>query len=284
MSAPLPPAAGVIGWPVAHSKSPFIHRFWLEALGLDGDYGRFPVHPDQLGAAIRALPALGLRGVNVTVPHKQAVLPFLDSIDPAAAAIGAVNTVVVEDGRLAGYNSDAAGFLEPVRQHLRARALQPGAALILGAGGAARAIAHALAGDGFTVHVVNRDPARARALVRAVGGAGDGPDARYALAAHARPRVVRDGLSLLINTTTLGMCGAPPLPIALDEVAAGTLVYDIVYTPLETPLLAEARRRGLPTIDGLAMLIGQAAIAFGLFYGAPPPRDRDAALRALLTV
>jgi shikimate dehydrogenase len=141
-----------------------------------------------------------------------------------------------------------------------------------------------LAGEGFAVHVVNRDPARARALVRAVGGAGDGPEALYALAAHARPQVAGDGLTLLVNTTTLGMSGAPPLPVALDAVAAGTLVYDIVYAPLETPLLAEARRRGLPTIDGLAMLIGQAAIAFGLFYGAPPPRDRDAALRALLTV
>jgi shikimate dehydrogenase len=284
MSAPLPAVAGVIGWPVAHSKSPRIHRFWLEALGIDGDYGRFPVHPDRLGAAIRALPALGLRGVNVTVPHKQAVLPFLDRIDPTAAAIGAVNTVVVEEGGSAGYNSDAAGFLEPVRQHLRTRALRPGAALILGAGGAARAIAHALAGEGFAVHVVYRDTARARALVHAVGGAGDGPDALYALAAHARPQVAGDGLTLLVNTTTLGMSGAPPLPVALDDVAAGTLVYDIVYAPLETPLLAEARRRGLPTIDGLAMLIGQAAIAFGLFYGAPPPRDRDAALRALLTV
>ncbi|HWW65517.1 MAG TPA: shikimate dehydrogenase [Sphingomonadaceae bacterium] len=281
---PLPPVAGVIGWPVAHSKSPLIHRFWLDRLGIDGDYGRFPVEPEQLGKAIAALPALGLRGVNVTVPHKQAVIPFLDRLDMRAAAIGAVNTVVVEEaGRLTGYNSDADGFLEAVLRYKAGRAA--GQALVIGAGGAAQAVAHALAGDGFAVHVVNRDPARARALVRATGGAGDGPDALYDLARHCRPRLGgTDGaLNLLVNTTTLGMKGAPPLDMVLDDVASGTLVYDIVYAPLETPLLAEARRRGLPTVDGLEMLIGQAAIAFELFYGQPAPRDEDAALRRLLT-
>lgn len=281
MSA-LPPVAGVIGWPVAHSKSPIIHHFWLEKLGLDGDYARFPVHSDRLGDAIRALLALGLRGANVTVPHKQAVIPFLDRLDSDAAAIGAVNTVVVEEGGLVGYNSDAAGFLEPVRRYAQERSLPPGEALILGAGGAAQAIAYALAGDGFAVRAVNRDPARARALVRAVGGVGGGPDALYDLACHRSPRLGGAGLNLLVNTTTLGMAGAPPLAIGLDDVAEGTLVYDIVYAPLETPLLAEARRRGLPVIDGLAMLIGQAAIAFQLFYGQPAPREHDAALRALL--
>ena len=281
MSA-LPPVAGVIGWPVAHSKSPIIHHFWLEKLGLDGDYARFPVHPDRLGAAIGALTALGLRGANITVPHKQAVIPFLDRLHPDAAAIGAVNTVVVEDGGLVGYNSDAAGFLEPVRRAVQERGLPPGEALILGAGGAAQAIAYALAGDGFAVRVVNRDPARARALVRATGGAGDGADALYDLACHSRPRLAGAGLNLLVNTTTLGMVGAPPLAVGLDDVTEGTFVYDIVYVPLETPLLAEARRRGMPAIDGLSMLIGQAAIAFQLFYGQPAPREHDAALRALL--
>jgi len=279
----LPAAAGVFGWPVAHSKSPIIHRFWLEKLGLDGEYSRFPVHPDRLGAAIRALPALGLRGVNLTVPHKEAVLPFLDSCDDDAAAIGAVNTVVVEDGKLVGYNSDAAGFMEAVRRRMATCGLRPGTALLYGAGGAARAIAHGLTRAGFSLRIVNRAPARARALVRAVGGTGDGPDADYDLAHHLRPHLPGGALDLVVNTTTLGMTGMPPLAISLEDVGADTLVYDIVYAPLETPLLAQARRHGLATVDGLAMLIGQAAVAFERFYGRPAPRAHDHALRALLT-
>ena len=284
MTAPLPPSAGVIGWPVAHSKSPLIHRFWLEKLGIDGDYGRFPVHPDRLGEAIGALPALGLRGVNVTVPHKQAVLAHLDRVDEQATRIGAVNTVVVEDGALVGYNSDAPGFLEPLRP-LLARAWLFRMARVIGTGGAALAIARALHDEGFTVVIIGRDLDKARA-VRA-GFAAD--DSLIATLDHFRAPsdfewTDRSGvLDLVVNATTLGMTGQPALGIDFSHVPPGSIVYDIVYSPLETPLLAEARARGHATIDGLAMLIGQAAVAFERFYGAPPPRGHDAELRELLT-
>jgi shikimate dehydrogenase len=284
VTAPLPPSAGIFGWPIAHSKSPLIHRFWLEKLGLDGDYGRFPVHPDRLGAAVRALPALGLRGVNVTVPHKQAVMAHLDRIDPQAARIGAVNTVVVEDGALVGYNSDAPGFLEPLRPQLAQRWLFK-MARIIGTGGAALAIAHALHDVGFVVVVIGRDEAKAEALARRFA-----PDERYftSLEAFRAPTDFafddRAGiLDLVVNATSLGMKGQPPLDVDFSHVPPGAIVYDIVYAPLETPLLAAARERGHATIDGLAMLIGQAAVAFEKFYGAAAPRAHDAELRERLT-
>ncbi len=271
-------SAGVIGWPVAHSKSPLIHRFWLERLGLDGDYGRFAVAPERLDQAIAALPLFGLTGVNVTVPHKQAVIPLLDRIDPAAATIGAVNTVVVEDDRLVGYNSDAPGFLEPLGD-IGDRA---GRGVVIGAGGAARAVVHALASAGFRVDIANRDVNKAEALATELGGRGSGA---MPLAALADLDFPADGsrIDLIVNTTVLGMTGAPPLEIRLDRVAPTVVVYDIVYAPLDTPLLVAARGRSHRTIDGLSMLIGQAAVAFRHFYGAVPPRGDDAALRALLT-
>lgn len=284
MSAPLPPSAGVIGWPVAHSKSPAIHRFWLDKLGIDGDYGRFPVEPDRLGEAIRALPALGLRGVNVTVPHKQAVMTHLDRIDEQARRIGAVNTVVVEDGALVGYNSDAPGFLEPLRPLLERPWLFT-MARIIGTGGAALAIAQALHDEGFTIVVVGRDLDKARAL-----RAGFAPDDSLiaTLDSFRAPLdfewTDRSGvLDLVVNATTLGMAGQPALDLDFSNVPPGAIVYDIVYAPLETPLLAEARARGHATIDGLAMLIGQAAVAFEKFFGVAPPRAYDAELRELLT-
>lgn len=278
MSRAFAGSAGVIGWPVAHSKSPLIHRFWLDRLGLDGDYGRFAVAPERLDQAIAALPALGLAGVNITVPHKQAVIPLLDRIDPAADRIGAVNTVVVEDGRLAGYNSDAPGFLEPLGD-IGGRA---GRAVVIGAGGAARAVVHALASAGFRVDIANRDLAKAEALAAELGGPDSGT---MTLADLANLDFSVDGsrVDLIVNSSVLGMAGAPPLNIGLDRVAPTVVVYDIVYAPLDTPLLVAARARGHPTVDGLSMLIGQAAVAFRHFYGAAPPRDDDAALRALLT-
>ncbi len=284
MTATLPPSAGVIGWPVAHSKSPLIHRFWLEKLGLDGDYGRFPVHPDRLGEAIRALPAFGLRGVNVTVPHKQAVLPHLDRIDEMASQVGAVNTIVVEDDGLVGYNTDAEGFLEPLRP-LLARSWLFKMARIIGTGGAALAIAHALHAQGFTIVVIGRDLAKARAV-----RAGFAPDDSLITTIDSFRRPLdfvwddRSGvLDLVVNATSLGMAGQPPLGIDFSNVPPGAVVYDIVYSPLETPLLAEARARGHAVVDGLSMLIGQAALAFERFFGASPPREHDAELRTLLT-
>ena len=278
------PYAEVIGDPIAHSKSPLIHNFWLDRLGLAGAYRATHVLPDTLAAYIadrRTDPAW--RGCNVTLPHKQAVMPLLGRIDPVAAAIGAVNVIVPEDGELVGYNSDAPGFLEPLRPWL-ARTHLFKLARIIGSGGAARAVAHALWGAGFTLVAVARDRAKAEALVAPFDAGhvhvGD-------LADLARPTDFvfddRAGiLDLVVNATSLGMVGKPPLEIDFSHVPPGALVYDLVYAPLETDLLAEARRRGHIAIDGLDMLIGQAAVAFEKFYGVAAPRGADAELRALL--
>lgn len=258
-------AAGVMGWPVAHSLSPAIHHFWLAALGLDGDYGRFAVRPERLGAALRALPDLGLAGVNLTVPHKVAALAHLDSVDEPARRVGAVNTVTVAaDGRLAGTNTDVAGFLEP----LAGRSFRH--VVLVGAGGAARAVVAALPELGAErLTILNRSRGAGEALLGGSGLAGEVRD----LAAGA------PACDLLVNATSLGMAGQPPLGIAWEGAAT---VCDIVYRPLETALLSEARARGAETVDGLHMLIGQAARAFALFFGVTPPRARDGELRDVL--
>jgi len=278
--------AEVIGAPVAQSKSPLIHRYWLEQLGREGDYGRRHVPVEELAdylAMRRADPAW--RGSNVTIPHKQAVLPLLDRIDPLAERIGAANIVVPEPDGLVGYNSDAPGFLEPLRPRLAERHLLR-TARILGTGGAARGIAHALWNEGFTLIIVGRNRAKAQALADSF----DPAHVHVAtLESFARPLAFDWGdcegrLDLVVNATSLGMTGQPPLAIDFSNVPPGAVVYDAVYAPLETELLAQARRRGHPVIDGLSMLIGQARIAFRHFYGAAPPEsgDGDAALRALL--
>lgn len=284
MTVSLPASAGIIGWPVAQSKSPLIHRFWLAKLGLDGDYGRFPVHPNVLGEAIRGLPALGLRGVNVTMPHKRMVMAHLDRIDPVAARIGAVNTVVVEGDELVGYNTDADGFLDPLRPLLD-RTWLFRMARVIGTGGAALAISQALHAHGFTIVVIGRDLEKAKAL-----RAGFAPDDSLIAtldsfrAASDFEWTDRSGvLDLVVNATSLGMKGQPPLDLDFSHVPPAAVIYDIVYSPLETPLLAEARTRGHATVDGLSMLIGQAALAFEHFFGAAPPREHDDELRALLT-
>lgn len=281
------PHAEVIGDPIAHSKSPLIHRFWLERLGLEGRYERTRVEAPALPAFLaerRADPAWA--GCNVTIPHKQAVLPLLDRLDPLAARIGAVNTVVRDGEALVGHNSDAPGFLEPLRNRLAERHLLRTARLF-GTGGAARAIAHALLGEGFHLVLIGRTLDKAAALAAELGG---GPDIHPApLDAFGTPLSFdwgeMDGrLDLVVNATSLGMTGQPPLPLDLSHLPPNAIVYDAVYAPLETPLLAAASGAGHPVVDGLAMLIGQAAAAFRLFFGAEPPRDpgSDAALRALL--
>lgn len=266
-----PVVAGVIGWPVAHSKSPLIHRFWLSKTGVDGEYSRFPVSPEALSAAMRGMAALGLRGVNVTVPHKVAVMAHLDVIEASAAAVGAVNLVrVAEDGRLLGANTDVDGICQPLaRYDLAGRNV-----LIVGAGGAARAAVVALARlAAGQINIMARDSSKARAMLESLGVVGS------VLAMDEKPL----DMALVFNATTLGMVGQPPLATDLAGMAADGVVFDAVYAPLETPLLAAARVLGLTTIDGLAMLIGQAASAFELIYGAPAPREHDDELRALLT-
>lgn len=279
------PYAEVIGDPIAHSKSPLIHGFWLEKRGIAGDYRKAHVLPDGLAdyfAARRADPVW--RGCNVTIPHKQAVMPLLDRIDPAAGRIGAVNSVVREGEDLVGYNSDAPGFLEPLRPLFAGTQLFR-MARVFGAGGAARAVIDALHHANFALVVAARRREQAEALI-----AGYDPALNHVatLDHFAEPTDFafddRTGIfDLVVNTTPLGMAGRPPLALDFSHVPPGAVVCDIVYAPLETPLLAEARRRGLRTIDGLAMLIGQAAVAFEKFFGAAPPREHDAELRALLT-
>ena len=273
MNSLLPPSAGVIGWPVAHSKSPRIHRFWLEKLGMDGDYGRFPVHPDTLAMAIRALPALGLRGINVTVPHKLAVMDHLDQLSPAASAVGAVNTVVVEaDGRLFGTNTDVDGIVEPLcNAGLRGKKV-----VIAGSGGAARAALAAMQVlETGEITLLARDFVKAEALLAAMAIA----NAR--VLSFEKAALAGDS-ALFFNATTLGMTGNPPLPVDLAAFSTKMTVFDAVYAPLKTALLASARALGMPTIDGLAMLVGQAATAFTLFFGADAPRQHDETLRKLL--
>lgn len=268
MSAERVCTAGVMGWPVAHSKSPLIHRFWLQRLGVDGDYARFPVHPDGLQAALRALPALGISGVNITVPLKVAAIAHMDRLDPLALQVGAVNCVVVApDGRLAGHNSDVAGFAEPLASRTVAHAV------VVGAGGAGRAVLAGLRRIGVRrVTLMNRTVAAAAALIDEMRLTGE--------AVALSDRV--PACDLLVNASSLGMAGQPPLAPDLSALPPHALVYDLVYAPLETALLAAARARGLPTIDGLSMLIGQAAEAFALFYGRRAPRADDALLRARL--
>lgn len=281
------PYAEVIGDPIVQSKSPAIHNFWLSKLGIQGEYRACHVTPGELEtyfAKRRGDP--DWRGCNITMPHKQAAMAWLDAIDPQAKRIGAVNTVVRgADGRLTGYNTDAPGFLEPLR-HLLGRQHLFRMARILGAGGAARAIVAALADEGFTLVLAARDPAKARALLDELAPKGE----HHAVdLAHFAPETDfafddRQGLlDLIVNASPLGMAGQPPLAFDFSHAPPGSVVYDIVTHPLNTPLLVEARERGFSTVDGLAMLIGQAAVAFEKFFGAPAPREHDAQLREILT-
>ena len=257
--------AGVIGWPVAHSCSPRLHGYWLRKYGIDGAYIPLPVRPQQFAAALRALPMLGFAGVNVTVPHKEAALSVVDRSDSAARRIGAVNTIVAApDGTLDGRNSDGFGFMENLRAGVVGWSPKAGPAVILGAGGAARAVAVALSDGGAPeIRIVNRTVERAERLSADIGG----PFRVYGWAERASALF---DAALLVNTTTLGMTGQPPLELALDPLPTTAVVNDIVYSPLETVLLAAARARGNPVVDGLGMLLHQARPAFAAWFGVEP--------------
>ncbi|WP_347717137.1 shikimate dehydrogenase [Sphingomonas sp.] len=267
------PFAEVIGDPIAHSKSPLIHNFWLGKLGIDAEYRSRRV--SALAAAdyftqVRA--DADWLGCNVTMPLKGLVGGEIDRIDRSAAKIGAINTVVREGDVLAGYNSDGAGFFEPFEGRFdddRRRT-----ACLMGTGGAARSIAIALLEAEFNLTVLGRSQQRAADFALSIGAP-----------LEIRPGAIGDPLrdpALLVNATSLGMAGQPDLPVSLDSLGPDAIVYDIVYSPLETPLLAAARQRGLATIDGLQMLVGQAAVAFEKFFGVQAPRQHDAELRERL--
>jgi shikimate dehydrogenase len=278
--------AEVIGDPIAKSKSPLIHGFWLAKLGIAADYRACHVRPEELADYLERRRAdTDWLGCNVTMPHKQAILPLLGRIDPPAGSIGAVNTVLaLGEAGLAGTNTDASGFLEPLRADL-AETHYYRMARILGTGGAARAIITALADKGFTLVVAGRDPGKARALLDELAPKGE--HHAIHLSHFADPTDFafddREGcLDLVINASSLGMEGQPPLAFDWSHAPPGSIAYDIVTYPLVTPFLEGAAAKGFRTIDGLSMLIGQAATAFERFFGAAPPREHDAELRAIL--
>ena len=279
--------AEVIGDPIAQSKSPVIHKFWLEKVGIAADYRACQVTAASLAdyfAARRADP--DWRGCNVTMPHKQAVMPLLGRLDPLAARVAAVNTVVPGlDGLLHGFNTDVAGFLEPLRALLTAPHLVR-MARIFGAGGAARAIVAALADHGFTLVLAARDPAKARKLLIELVPHGEHhtpPLDHFAQSTDFSFDDRTQLFDLVVNASPLGMAGQPPLALDFSHVPPGSVVYDIVTNPHDTAFLKAAHAAGFVTIDGMAMLIGQAAAAFALFFGQPAPREHDAELRALLS-
>jgi len=264
--------AGVMGWPVAHSRSPRLHGHWLERYGIDGAYVPLAVRPEDFATALRTLPKLGFRGCNVTVPHKEAAARLVDRLEPFARRVGAVNTVIVDQaGALEGRNTDGFGFVENLRQECPAFRFDAGPALVLGAGGAARAIVAALLDAGApSVRLANRSRERAAALAAELGGAIEIVDWAKAATACA-------SANLLVNTTTLGMQGQPPLDLALDDLPRAALVTDIVYVPLRTDLLRRASQLGHPTVDGIGMLLHQARPGFEAWFGRAP--DVDGALK-----
>ena len=257
--------AGVMGWPVAHTRSPAIHNHWISRHGLKGAYVQLPVHPDRLEAALRGLPALGFAGCNVTVPHKVSAMHFMDELHPTAQRVAAINTIVVQpDGSLLGMNNDGAGYIQSLRDADPTWRGDAGPALVLGAGGAARAIVVALLDEGVPeLRITNRTLERAQALAEAFGD-------RVKVVPWAERNEAMAGVSLLVNTTTQGMHGQPPLDVALDALPAAAMVSDAIYIPMETPLLAQGRLRGHRTVNGLGMLLNQARPAFKAWFGVMP--------------
>lgn len=282
------PLAHVIGDPIAHSKSPIIHEFWLQKLGLAGKYARTHVKAGELAdylAASKDNPQWV--GCNVTMPHKQAIITHLDRLHPLAKKLDAVNTVVrAKDGALVGFNTDVEGFLEPLRPVLEKQHLFR-MARIIGTGGAARAIVAGLADQGFTLVLAARNPDKARALLEELAPKGEHhaiPLDHFAQATDFEFDDRDQCLDLVVNASPLGMTGSPALAFDWSHAPPGSIAYDIVTSPIDTPFLQSARGQGHEAINGYAMLIGQAASAFERFFGTAPPREHDAELMELLNV
>jgi shikimate dehydrogenase len=254
--------AGVFGWPVNHSLSPKLHGYWLKHYGIDGEYTAQAVEPDNLAAALKSLPKKNWRGCNLTLPHKETAVEILDSLDEVAESIGAVNTVVVgADGALRGTNTDAYGFFENIRSSLPK---QKRKAVVLGAGGAAKAVCYALIQTGFSeIVVANRTQDKSTSLVAQFKG-------NITVGNWENRSVLLECADLLVNTTSLGMKGKDALDIDLAKLPTSALVTDIVYVPLLTPLLEKAKARGNPIVDGLGMLLHQAVPGFEAWFGVRP--------------
>ncbi len=267
--------AGLMGCPVAHSRSPNIHNHWIAEYGLRGAYVLLPVAPANLAQALRALPVLGFAGCNLTIPHKVAAMALVDSVEPVARRIGAINTIVVQpDGSLAGSNTDGFGYIQSLLAEVPDWRADAGPVVMMGAGGAARGVLASLAEQGAKeIRVCNRSPDKAQQLAAELGGpvtAVPWEERHGALA----------GAALLVNTTSQGMSGQPPLDLVLDELPRTALVSDLIYVPLQTPLLAAARARGNRCVGGLGMLLHQARPGFAAWFGRMP--EVTAPLRALV--
>jgi len=257
--------AGVMGWPVAHSRSPIIHNHWIRAHGLQAAYGHMAVEPQRLGEAIRGLRALGLAGCNLTIPHKVHALQFVDQVHPLAQRVGAINCIVVQnDGQLMGYNHDGYGFIQSLISAQPDWRAHAGPCVVLGAGGASRAILVSLIDAGAAeIRLLNRTREKAEALAEEFG-------ATIRVLDWADKEATLEGAALVVQTTNQGMQGEPALALDLSALPTTALVADIIYTPLETPLLAQAKARGHRTVNGLGMLLHQARPAFASWFGVDP--------------
>jgi shikimate dehydrogenase len=257
--------AGVMGWPVAHSRSPAIHNHWIQQYQLKGSYGLFPVAPQNLETAIKGLAALGLAGCNITIPHKVEAMNYVDWVAPLAKRMGAINTIVVQpDGELHGYNHDGYGYIQSLRDADPSWRADKGPIVVLGAGGAARAIVVSLIDQGATeIRILNRTRSKANALAQEFGGCVTALD-------WAERHIALGAAALVVNTTSQGMHNEPALDLNLADLPLSALVSDAIYIPLETPLLAQARSRGNTTVNGLGMLLNQARPAFKAWFGVMP--------------
>jgi shikimate dehydrogenase len=257
--------AGVMGWPVMHSRSPMLHNYWFAKHGLAGTYVPLAIEPGQVGPALKALRPLGFAGVNLTIPHKQEAMAIVDEVDDVAKRIGAISCVVVRaDGSLFGTNNDCYGFIDNLKRQFPEWRANAGPVTVIGAGGGSRAVCYALAREGVKdIRLVNRTTARARALADAFGGP---------IRAHEwdERHELLEGVAMVVNTTSCGMVGQPPLDIRLDRLPQQAIAADIVYIPLETPYLAAARARGHRTINGLGMLLSQGRPAWKAWFGIEP--------------
>ncbi|MCC7305045.1 MAG: shikimate dehydrogenase [Alphaproteobacteria bacterium] len=266
--------AAVIGHPVSHSKSPLIHNYWIGKYGLQGAYGALDIRPENLAQDLEKYIAEGYAGFNLTLPHKELVLPLCDEVDETARAVGAVNTIVVKGNKIKGRNTDVFGFLENIKQSAPGFDFRRGPALVLGAGGAARAAVYGLLQEGAPeIRIANRTKEKAAAM------AADFKNVKT-VAWEEKEQALKD-ISLLVNTTSLGMKGQPPLDMDLEDLNANALVNDIVYAPLETDLLKTARARGNQVVTGIGMLLHQARPAFREWFGVLPDVDAELMRRVL---
>ena len=257
--------AGVMGWPVMHSRSPMLHNYWFKQHGLAGTYVPLAIPPERLAGALRGLHPLGFAGCNVTIPHKQEAMKIIDEVDALAKAIGAVSCVVVRsDGSLAGTNNDCYGFIQSVKAEQPGWRADAGPVVVIGAGGGSRAVCYGLAREGAKeIRLVNRTLGRAREIAAQFGGP-------IKAVPWEQRNDALEGAAMVVNTTSMGMVGQPALDIRLDKLPTNALAADIVYIPLETPFLAAAQARGNRTMNGLGMLLNQGRPAWKAWFGIEP--------------